>query len=107
MPSAAGSTSWCRRARRATPANSSRCRWRIESPGASARARSDAQDGALRLVGGHVEQSIRPLLHIADALVQTGEQGFAPQLLELVVEQHAIEAARARHLAIAQAADEQ
>src|SRR5690606_19340456 len=68
--------------------------------------RLDAENGALVLVGDDIEQPVRPLTHVADTLAQIVQQHLAAQLLELLVEQDALELARARHLALAQPADE-
>ncbi len=37
--------------------------------------RLDAQDGARRLVGREVQQPVRPLAHVAEALLELGQQG--------------------------------
>src|SRR5690606_2493593 len=67
----------------------------------------DPQNRALVLVGHDVQQAVRTLRDVADALAQLDEQALAAQLLEVLIEQHAIEPAGARNLAVAQAADEQ
>ena len=54
----------------------------------------------------HVQQAVGALRHVAHALPQIDEQRLAAQLLHLLVEQDAVELARARDLAGAQAADE-
>src|SRR5262245_55070546 len=66
-----------------------------------------SQDRTLDLICCNVDEPIRPLLHIADALVQVTQQRLATQLFHVVVEEHAIELARAGNLALAQAADEE
>src|SRR6185295_8653464 len=68
--------------------------------------RLDAQHRARGFVCDHVEQAVRALLHVANPLVKIDEQRLAPQLLHLLVEQDAIEMARAGNLALAQPADE-
>jgi len=73
----------------------------------SERRRFDTQQCTVVLVGDHVEQAVGPLPHVANPLMQVAEQPLAAQLLELVVEHDALEAARARNLADARAADEQ
>src|SRR5690606_4736393 len=69
--------------------------------------RPDDKYGAIFLVCEDVNRSVRRLLHVAHPLVQVGEQGFAPQLLHLLVQQHAIHPAGARDLPGSQAAHEQ
>src|SRR5690606_37052084 len=49
--------------------------------------RLEHQDRALFLVGGQVETPVRTLAHIAYALPQVGEQGFAAQFLHVLVEE--------------------
>ena len=67
-------------------------------------ARSAAR--LLDLVGQQIQQAVRSLPHVADSLTQLGQQRLAPQLLHLLVEEDALEMARARDLAGAQRADE-
>ena len=71
------------------------------------RRRFDPQQRAVVFVGDDVEQSIRSLTHVANALMQLGEQGLAAQLFELVVHHHSLESSSARNLATPRAADEQ
>src|SRR5689334_5441407 len=67
------------------------------------RDRLDAQQRAVVLVGDDVQQAVRPLPHVANALMQRVEQSLAAELLELVVEHDALETTRARDLAAARA----
>src|SRR5688572_9576325 len=62
---------------------------------------------AVVFVGDHIEHPVRSLADVADALMQLGQQALAPQLLELVVEDDALEAAGAGDFTAAGAADEQ
>ena len=71
------------------------------------RGRLEAQQHAVVLVGDHVDQAVGALAHVADALVQLRQQRLAPQLFQLVVQHHALQAARARHLAAPRAAHEE
>src|SRR5688572_5222917 len=66
----------------------------------------DAQNRAGVLVGQEVQQLVRALPHVADALTQIHEQHLTAQLFPVVVEANALEMSRARDLAHAHAADE-
>src|SRR5688572_10790830 len=69
------------------------------------RRRLQLQDRAVVFVRDHVQQAIRTLPHVADALVQLREERLASQLVELVVEDDAFEAAGPRHFPAPRAAD--
>src|SRR5688572_26156788 len=79
-------------------------RWRIENPRRSTRLYS--KHGTVVLGGQHVQQAIRSLTHVADALFQFAEHRFAPDLLPAFIELDALHLTRRRRLALAQAADE-
>src|SRR5690606_37351731 len=66
----------------------------------------DPQHRALVLVGHDVQQAVRTLCDVADALAQLDEQALAARLLEVLVQQDASEPPGARDLAVAQPADE-
>src|SRR5688572_15494568 len=67
----------------------------------------DAQQRAIVLVGQYIKQAVRPLAHIADALVQGCEQRFAAQFLELLIEHHPLEATGSGNLATSPTAHEE
>src|SRR5688500_8646073 len=46
----------------------------------------DAQQSCLVFLGQHVNQPVRPLPDVADALVQVTQQALPPQLVPVVVE---------------------
>src|SRR6187399_747601 len=68
--------------------------------------RFDAEDRTFLFVRQHIQEAVRPLPHVADALPQVGQQRLAPQLLHLLVEQDPFDVAGAWDLARAQRADE-
>src|SRR5262245_18874266 len=85
-------------------------RWRQERswrPRLTLRRRFDAEQRPVVFVGDDVEQAVGALPHVADALVQLGQQRLAAQLFELVVEDDPFEFAVARNLAAARAPDEE
>src|SRR5690606_7425769 len=67
----------------------------------------DPEQRAVALVRDHVQQLVGALTHIADAVPQIFEQGFAAELFHVLVEDDPLQPARARDLAVAHAADEQ
>src|SRR5690554_8233159 len=68
--------------------------------------RLDSKHGAFVLVRDDIEQPVGPLLDVADPLSEVEQQRLAPQLLEALIEEHAVEPSGARDLAVAEAADE-
>src|SRR5690606_36892701 len=61
-----------------------------------------AQHGTVgRVIRHEVEQLVRSLANVANTLAQIHEKRFATKLFHVLVEQHALEPARARNLAVA------
>jgi hypothetical protein len=67
----------------------------------------DSQQRPIVFIGEDVQQSVRSLAYVANPLVQLGEQRFATQLFEFVVQDDPLESACARHFATTRAADKQ
>src|SRR4051794_18468711 len=53
--------------------------------------RLDPEQGAILLGGEHVEQTVRSLAHVADALVQVSKHRLAADLLPLVIEDNPLQ----------------
>src|SRR5688572_2029048 len=73
----------------------------------TARGWLEPQQRPIILVRDDVDQTVRTLPHIANTLVQFGQQRFTAQLLHLLGDHDAFETTGTRHLAAARAADEQ
>src|SRR5687767_8694083 len=71
------------------------------------RGRLELEDRAVFLVGQHIQQAVRTLLHVADALAQVREECLAAQFLPILVEDDALHLAGAGNAAELQAAHEQ
>jgi hypothetical protein len=69
--------------------------------------RLQAQQRPIIFICDEVDQAVRALPHIANALMQFRQQRFTTQFLHLVGDYHSFEAAGARHLTAARAAHEQ
>src|SRR5687767_9248497 len=67
----------------------------------------DPQQRTVVFIRQDVEESIRALAYVADALVQLGEQCFAAQLFQLVVEDHPLQATGSRDFAAPRAPDKE
>src|SRR5262249_43790365 len=69
--------------------------------------RLNSQQRTIVLVSDDVDQSVWSLTHVANALMQFGQQALAAQFFELVVHDDALQSAGARHFATPRGADEQ
>src|SRR5580693_6389962 len=67
--------------------------------------RLDPNECAIVFSSEQVQQAVRPLTHIANSLLQVAQHAFAMQLLPFVVEIEALQMSRARHFALAHAAN--
>src|SRR5687767_11730809 len=59
------------------------------------------------LIGEHIEEPVRALTYVPNALMELHQQRLAAQLSKRLVEDDALEAARSWHFAAPRAADEQ
>src|SRR5262245_9651784 len=66
----------------------------------------DPEYRALLLISDHIEEPVRSLLDVANALTQSDEQRLAAQLFPLLVEENELEVTRAGNLVGAQRADD-
>src|SRR5688572_5624753 len=64
------------------------------------------QNYCIRFVGGDIQQTVTPLLDVANPAAQVAEQRLATQLFVVLVNQDSIEPAGAGNLPVAHAADE-